>query len=487
MVPHVFTKQKIANKLLLILVVPLIVQFVAGFFLFQLVADDDKLRQEERALGGKVETRGRQFAAFSRASMDYFGSQIQQDPRKLRRAEEEFAELEKSAEDENDVDLQKELRTFHNHLADQFIDNLSKPANAIAPATTAEGIGAKYTQAKHFLNEAGVMSKHWSDEMAQDRESLADTRRSENQNRDVLRTTVVVVALVEIAMSIILAIAIIGGVVTSRLSVLVENAYRLPRGLPLEANVKGKDELSYLDETLHEAQAYLKNATEQRSLLMEMIAHDMRSPLMAAQIATDLVSMGRSAPDAMQRNISAVKRNLDTVINLVNDLLTIDRLEAGALELDKSKFHLNTFVDEVIESVEAIAGGKEIALRNETEPDMYVTADKDRIMQVLTNLIANAVKFSPKGSAITISSSDVSAFSRVCVADEGPGLPAGSEKKIFEKFNQVKREHAKAGYGLGLTICKMLVELHGGTIAAQSLPEKGSKFCFSLPRKSSPQ
>ena len=205
---------------------------------------------------------------------------------------------------------------------------------------------------------------------------------------------------------------------------------------------------------------------------------------MSAQIATEMLSQeAQSAPDSVRRNIMQVRRNLETVINLVNDLLTIDRLEAGQLILNTSNIELNPFLDGVIESVQAIAGAKEIRLQNLTEKEMYVSADKDRITQVLTNLIANAVKFSPKGSAISISSAEVNQFSQICVSDEGPGLPPGSEKKIFDKFNQVKREHAKAGYGLGLTICKMLVELHGGTISAQSLKEKGSKFCFSLPPK----
>jgi two-component system sensor histidine kinase KdpD len=111
-----------------------------------------------------------------------------------------------------------------------------------------------------------------------------------------------------------------------------------------------------------------------------------------------------------------------------------------------------------------------------------VLVDQDRIVQVLTNLITNAIKFSPKGSTITVTGEVADPFVRLCVTDQGPGLPPGMETRVFEKYQQVEKEHAKRGFGLGLTICKMLVELHGGTIRAQNLPEGGSRFCFSLPR-----
>jgi len=267
-----------------------------------------------------------------------------------------------------------------------------------------------------------------------------------------------------------------------RLNVLVGNAFLLPRGLPLERKVSGNDELAYLDDVLHEAEGYLKESAEQRSLIMEMVAHDMRSPLMSAQIALDLLTqMSPPTTDGASRQAVTLKRNLSLVINLVDDLLTIDRLEAGALEISKAPQAVTTLVESAIGSVGAIATAKGINLVNATNASSYVMADEDRIIQVLTNLIANAIKFSPKRSAVTINSIDQERFVQICVEDEGPGLPPGFEKTIFDKFQQVKGEQAKRGFGLGLTICKMLVELHGGTIKAARLAERGSKFCFWLP------
>jgi two-component system sensor histidine kinase KdpD len=271
--------------------------------------------------------------------------------------------------------------------------------------------------------------------------------------------------------------------ITRRLDVLVGNAHRLPLGLPLEERVSGVDELAYLDTVLHEADSYLREAKEARGLLMEMVAHDMRSPLMSAQIALELLGqqLTADASAGVQRQTDALRRNLSVVINLVDDLLTIDRLEAGALELDRKPCYVQHFVEDAIVSVSALAVAKGITLTETCPEDLVVNADHDRVVQVVTNLITNAIKFSPKGSTITVSAEKVNPYGRICVQDQGPGLPPGMEAKIFEKFQQVEKEHAKRGYGLGLTICKMLTELHGGTIRAHNMPEGGSRFCFSLP------
>jgi len=116
--------------------------------------------------------------------------------------------------------------------------------------------------------------------------------------------------------------------------------------------VSGNDELAYLDEVLHEAEGYLKESADQRSMIMEMVAHDMRSPLMSAQIALELLTqLSPPATDSAGRQALTLKRNLSLVINLVNDLLTIDRLEAGALELDRAPHAVTTMVDNAIISV----------------------------------------------------------------------------------------------------------------------------------------
>jgi signal transduction histidine kinase len=167
---------------------------------------------------------------------------------------------------------------------------------------------------------------------------------------------------------------------------------------------------------------------------------------------------------------------------LINDLLDMDRLEAGMLVLNKSNISLSTSFDQAIHSVKPIADKRDVEIVV-VPSDVTVLADPDRVIQVLVNLLSNAVKFSAQGGKVTLSALGTTSGVEISVADEGRGIPPNMLDSIFDRFRQVRASDAQEsrGTGLGLAICKALVELHGGTILVRSEIGKGSVFTFTLP------
>jgi signal transduction histidine kinase len=180
-----------------------------------------------------------------------------------------------------------------------------------------------------------------------------------------------------------------------------------------------------------------------------------------------------------------VRSNTQHLAGLINDLLDLSKIESGKIEVKSSRISLTGLVYDVVEALRPVAAEKVIALEATVrEPSILVWADRDKINQVLTNLIGNAIKFTPVQGRVTVVASRNGGESvQVSVSDTGPGVPPGEEEKIFAKFYriaQVNGENSK-GTGLGLAISKALVELHGGKIWVESELSRGSTFSFTLP------
>jgi signal transduction histidine kinase len=167
---------------------------------------------------------------------------------------------------------------------------------------------------------------------------------------------------------------------------------------------------------------------------------------------------------------------------LINDLLDLAKIESGRIEVKSSRISLSGLVHEVAEALRPVAAEKVIALEATLrEPSILVWADRDKINQVLMNLIGNALKFTPVQGRVTVSASRNGHESvQVSVSDTGPGVPADEKEKIFAKFYQVTEVNGgnPKGTGLGLAISKALIELHGGRIWVESEPSRGSTFFY---------
>src|SRR5262249_32851339 len=167
---------------------------------------------------------------------------------------------------------------------------------------------------------------------------------------------------------------------------------------------------------------------------------------------------------------------------LINDILDLERLESGKMEMHFTDIPLSSVFERSIESVRAFAEQQEVSL-DIFKSTAIVHGDGDRLVQVLVNLLSNAVKFSPRGSAVTVTSSLVPGFAEVRVSDSGRGIPKAYKDAIFERFRQVEASDSrqKGGTGLGLAICKMIMEQHKGSIGVESEEGHGSTFWFRVP------
>lgn len=217
---------------------------------------------------------------------------------------------------------------------------------------------------------------------------------------------------------------------------------------------------------------------------ISLVSHELRTPLTAMKGATDnlLDELGGELSAIQRECLSIIKRNIDRLARLISDLLDVSRIEAGKIQLNKQSVKIGMIIDDVFSLLKQPAKDKIITLVESYAADLpLVEADPDKITQVITNLVGNALKFTPSGGKITVGVALIQGYLRVNVIDTGLGIPHQDLEKIFDKFYQVAGEQQKKGTGLGLPICKGIVEKHGGKIWAESELEKGSKFSFTLP------
>jgi len=219
---------------------------------------------------------------------------------------------------------------------------------------------------------------------------------------------------------------------------------------------------------------------------MAIVSHDLRSPLGSISMAADLLLMNASGgkidlPETIQF-VSMIKRAASLMDRLIGDLLDIERIETGKVELKKSKQNMTALLSECKELFDLASLKKSIKF-NITSPSsepLLANIDRDRIRQVLSNLVGNALKFTATGGTISLKAEQIESWIHVSISDTGNGIPFSEQDRIFEKFFQIGSV-SREGLGLGLHIAKWTVEAHKGKISVESEIGKGSTFSFSLP------
>jgi signal transduction histidine kinase len=252
-------------------------------------------------------------------------------------------------------------------------------------------------------------------------------------------------------------------------------------------NVRLFQEIQEKGRQLEAANERLKELDRLKSDFVSNVSHELRTPLTAIKGAVDLLL--REVPGPLNENqthyLSRVRSNTQHLAGLINDLLDLSKIEEGKIQLDAGRVSLGGLVHEVMETVKPMAAEKPVLLEVKVpEPSVLVWADRDKVTQVLMNLIGNAIKFTPPQGRVTVSASrDGTEWAQVSVNDNGPGISAEECRKIFQKFYQVSEGGGlkPKGTGLGLAISKALVELHGGKIWVESEEGRGSTFSFTLP------
>jgi signal transduction histidine kinase/methyl-accepting chemotaxis protein len=229
----------------------------------------------------------------------------------------------------------------------------------------------------------------------------------------------------------------------------------------------------------------LRKADKHKSEFLASMSHELRTPLNAILGYTELIldDIYGEVPAKIREVIERLEKNGSHLLRLINDVLDISKIEAGQIELALEEYSFQETIHTVVTSLEPLASEKELDLKTRIAPHLpNGKGDQRRIAQVLVNLIGNAIKFTEQGGILVDIATADGRF-LVKVSDTGPGLSDLEKDYIFSEFYQVdgKNTRSKGGSGLGLSIAKRIVELHGGAIWVESVPGKGSTFIFTLP------
>ena len=239
------------------------------------------------------------------------------------------------------------------------------------------------------------------------------------------------------------------------------------------------------DMQLRQTNAEIARASQFKSEFLAKMSHQLRTPLTAIIGFCDVLKSGMDGE--LNRDQAEDLRQIDTsgqiLLELVNDILDLAKIEAGKIEITRQEVDLGSVADQVIRTLYQAAESKALKLASDISPAAKtVLADPSRVREILTNLVSNAVKFTPAGS-VTIRTMAVGPMAEISVIDTGIGIAKDVHERIFEEFRQADDTISRTygGTGLGLSIARRLVELQGGQIGVESQPGKGSRFWFTLP------
>jgi signal transduction histidine kinase len=245
--------------------------------------------------------------------------------------------------------------------------------------------------------------------------------------------------------------------------------------------IRGTDEIAQLSQSFQQAVLELQQSEQMRRQIVSMVGHDLRSPLTSIDAALTLINEGvlGAVPQAVLEASTTASQNLGRLVRLTNDLLDAECLASGSVRLERSESSVQSILQQVHHVMEYQCLAHKVSLVTSAD-DFIVIVDGNRIVQVLCNLVANAIRVSKTGDTVTVTARQLPDVWEFTVTDSGCGIAEDEQESIFERFTRL-RDEPDGGRGLGLSICKSLVELHGGTIGVTSRANEGSTFWFKLP------
>jgi signal transduction histidine kinase len=248
--------------------------------------------------------------------------------------------------------------------------------------------------------------------------------------------------------------------------------------------VAGRDEVAVLADAFNTMAARLRQHEQMKEEFFATLSHELRSPITSVREAAHLLADGVPGPLAPKqaRLVDIIRRSTDRLLRLVNQILDVSRLRAGLLPLERVPLDLERLVARAVDELRPQADEAGVKLERERVGARFaMSGDEDRLVQVVVNLLANAVRFTPAGGRVVVRVVDAGEECEVQVEDTGVGIPAAELPHIFEAYRQAHL--GKGGTGLGLAIVRGLVQAHGGRVTAESQPGKGSRFTVLLPRE----
>jgi signal transduction histidine kinase len=233
---------------------------------------------------------------------------------------------------------------------------------------------------------------------------------------------------------------------------------------------------------LEERNRTLVESEQTKSELVSNVSHELRTPLASVLGFSSLMLDRDLPPDEMRRYLEVIRAEARRLAELLNDLLDIQRIEQGTIELRLDEVDLNDLLSAQVTLYSAQSENHELRL-DPADDALVVYADRDRVAQVIGNLLSNAIKYSPEGGAVEVSASLVGDEAWVWIKDEGFGIPTDQQQRIFTKFfrGDLGREQGISGTGLGLVLARQIVEAHGGEIGFESVEGMGSTFWLQIP------
>jgi signal transduction histidine kinase len=270
---------------------------------------------------------------------------------------------------------------------------------------------------------------------------------------------------------------------TRRLKSMNRTALKFAKGDFRERlEVRSNDEIGQLGRSLNYMADELASLEDMRRAFLANVFHDMRSPITSIKGFVSAILDGTIPPEREKHYLKMVKDSADRMLKLVEDLLDIARIEAGQFTIERVRFNLTERIRQTAARMEPLFKQYQIGIHmDDSGEDVYVRADPDRIEQVMTNLLQNAVYHSPPGSEVRFSVTRTPGAVTVSVADSGGGMTEEELSRMWDRFYKGDKARSKKnGTGIGLSIVKHILDLHGGEVQAESSPGQGTTVRFTL-------
>lgn len=392
------------------------------------------------------------------------------------RIRKEFQQLEHS-----------QLRSFDVRNTLQRMEADAAPALAGLTQAKQSIDAGKDVDIAWLIHELNIVAKKMSSELnrltAEDKQLESEGSDPSGQTRKTVQLFLLAGVALNLGLTLLLA-RFFSRSITGRLKVLTDNAERFAHNEKLHDPLPGDDEIADLDRVFHNMAAAVRESEQRKQEFVSIVSHDLKTPLTSLQMFLSMLGEGfyGELNEKGKQNVEACERSTDRLLNLIRDLLDIERLSAGKMDLEIKPVSISDVINRSVEAVEHFAQEQGVKLAV-PENDAQALGDSDRLVQVLVNLLSNSIKFSPPGGQVEVTVKQSDGFVEVRVIDQGRGVPEHMREAIFERFKQVDIKDAKEkkGTGLGLPICKAIVEQHNGSIGVESEDGKGSTFWFRLP------
>lgn len=317
----------------------------------------------------------------------------------------------------------------------------------------------------------------------------------ENIQQSVRRITTIILYVAVGTFFIGLVVSLIFAIQLTRpIGKLAKGAQAIGEGnLDTQIDIRRKDEIGLLAQEFNTMAVKLKELDQLKDAFVSSVSHELRSPLTAILGYVELLTMkpfNELNPEKAKKALDIIQESTVRLTKFVNDILDAAKIKAGKMEIQKTPFDLRATSESIFGLFHPLFEKKKIDAKLQIPDNIpTIVADGEKIRQVITNLLSNALKFTPEGGSITLSATGARATDGVItiyVKDSGIGIPKEHQHLVFERFQQVpgtkeKISGATKGTGLGLTIAKGIIEAHGGQIGLESEPGKGTTFFFKLP------